>query len=447
MAGGANLNRSSRVPSGRVERLARLGVMASGLAAGAVAERARRFMAGEDKLPRGRLLLTERNARQLAKNLSRMRGAAMKLGQLISLENGVSLPVEFADAMTALRNHSDSMPLPQLRGVLGRELGRGWQSRFQEFDERPIASASIGQVHRAVTTDGREIALKVQYPGVATSISSDVDNLAALLRMTRILPESLEIRPVLAEVKRQLRRETDYLAEADSLERYASLIGDDPMFIVPRVHRDLTTRRVLAMDYVEGKPLQDLWEAKHPRKVRDAIGSAMQRLVFLELFEFGYMQSDPNFANYLFSPNDGRLILLDLGAAVEIEPELIDGYSRLSAAVVSKDRAAVREIATEFGVIHPEEQDERIDSLIDLVLMCSEPLRGRGRYDYGESDLPARARKLALGLAFAPGRVQPPPPQALFIHRKLGGTYLVCSRLAARIDTRSLYLDHTAGRG
>ena len=91
--------------------------------------------------------------------------------------------------------------------------------------------------------------------------------------------------------------------------------------------------------------------------------------------------------------------------------------------------------------------DERIDSLIDLVLMCSEPLRGRGRYDYGESDLPARARKLALGLAFAPGRLQPPPPQALFIHRKLGGTYLVCSRLSARIDTRSLYLDHVAGRG
>ncbi|TFH23510.1 MAG: AarF/ABC1/UbiB kinase family protein [Myxococcales bacterium] len=442
MAETRGANRSSRVPSGRVERLARLGVMAGGLAAGAVAEGARRLINGGEKITPAKLLLTERNARQLAKNLSRMRGAAMKLGQLISLEGDVSVPAEFADALTSLRSDSDMMPPAQLHRVLGREYGHGWEKQFSHFGEVPVAAASIGQVHRAVTRDGRELALKIQYPGVARSIGSDVDNLATLLKMTRILPSSVKIDPMVREVKRQLRRETDYLAEARSLSRYAALLADDPMFRVPRVHEDLTTKRILAMDYLEGRPLQELWESQYSRKIRDRVGTAMQRLVFRELFEFGFMQSDPNFANYLFSPENGTLILLDFGSAIELQPQLSDGYARLSIAVVENDRETIREVAIDFGLIREDEREDRVSALTDLVILCCEPLRARGSYDYGQSDLAARARDAALDLAFELGLLRPPPPQAIFIHRKLGGTFLLCRRLGARIDTPALFREH-----
>lgn len=422
--------------------MARLGVMAGGLAAGAVAEGARRLLNGGEKMTAANLLLTERNARSLAKNLSRMRGAAMKLGQLISLEGDVSLPAEFADALTGLRSHSDMMPAQQLHRVLGREYGHGWEKQFSHFGEVPVASASIGQVHRAVTRDGRELALKIQYPGVARSIGSDVDNLATLLKISRVLPDGMKIDPIVREVKRQLRRETDYLAEAESLKRYCALVGDDPMFRVPGVHDAFTTKRILAMDYVEGRPLQDLWEGDYSRRIRDGVGTAMQRLVFRELFEFGFMQSDPNFANYLFSPEDGSLILLDFGSAIELQPKLTEGYARLSAAVVDDDRQTIREVAIDFGLIGEDEREDRVSALIDLVILCCEPLRARGRYDYGRSDLAERARRAVLGLAFDLGLLRPPPPQAVFIHRKLGGTFLLCSRLGARIDTPALFREH-----
>src|SRR5215470_16949869 len=157
----------SRVPAGRLERLTRIGWMAGEAALGGVAERARRMAAGGE--PAGSALFTGPNARRLARRLSRMRGAAMKLGQLLSLEGDDFLPREVAEALALLRSDADAMPDEQLRAVLRAEYGEGWEARFAHFDAEPIAAASIGQVHEARLADGRELALKIQYPGVARS--------------------------------------------------------------------------------------------------------------------------------------------------------------------------------------------------------------------------------------------------------------------------------------
>ena len=174
--------RRSRVPTGRLERLARIGLLAGEIVVGGVAESVRRLAGGESDAG---LFVTQENAQRLAKRLSGMRGAAMKLGQMLSMEGEDLLPPEVADALSVLRADGDAMPASQLRRVLGRAWGTGWQKRLREFDWEPIAAASIGQVHRAVTLDGRELALKIQYPGVAQSIASDVDNLAVALRIER----------------------------------------------------------------------------------------------------------------------------------------------------------------------------------------------------------------------------------------------------------------------
>ena len=284
--------RRSRVPTGRLERIARIGWMAGEFALGGAAEGARR-LAGSKVSEVESVFLTGANARRLSRRLSRMRGAAMKLGQLLSLEGDDLLPAEFADALAILRSAADTMPASQVRRALGREYGRGWERRFQQFDFEPIAAASIGQVHTSVAADGRELALKIQYPGVARSIDSDINNLAAVLRMTRILPVDLDVSGIIAEAKHQLRLEADYLAEARHMRRYRELVADEPRVVVPGVHDDLTTPRILAMDLARGRPIEDLRGGEHPQDLRNAVGHCLQQLMFRELFDFGFMQTDP----------------------------------------------------------------------------------------------------------------------------------------------------------
>ena len=170
----------------------------------------------------------------------------------------------------SLRSQGYAMPDTQLRRVLGREYGKGWQQRFDHFDYNPVAAASIGQVHRALTQDGHDLAIKIQYPGVVESIDSDVDNVAALLRLSGLLPKALDLKPLLRDAKRQLHDEADYLREAGYLSRYGELLADTPDYALPQLHAELTTARVLAMTRVGGVPIETLVNA--PQAERDQRG-------------------------------------------------------------------------------------------------------------------------------------------------------------------------------
>jgi aarF domain-containing kinase len=203
---------SAPVPQTRLGRIARIGLAAGEFAAGAAAEGLRRFARGEAG-DLNSALFSGPNARRLAARLARLRGAAMKIGQLVSLQGEDVLPPEFAQALAVLRAQAAPMPTQQVRGVLGREYGKGWERRFSRFDYEPVAAASIGQVHRATAPDGRDLALKIQYPGVARSITSDIDNVAALLRLLNILPLDLDVGGIASEAKRQLSQEADYVSE------------------------------------------------------------------------------------------------------------------------------------------------------------------------------------------------------------------------------------------
>jgi len=438
--------RQSRIPSGRLERFARLGWLAGEVALGGITEAARRLTGASAAATS--VFMTSTNARKLAERLSRMRGAAMKVGQLLSLEGQDFLPPEVADALSILRAEADAMPEAQLRRVLARAWGKGWEKRFRVFGMTPIAAASIGQVHHAVTTDDRELAVKIQYPGVAQSIESDVDNLAAILRLSRLLPGDFDMSGIVAESKRQLRQETDYRAEARHLRQYAALVGDDPTVVIPRVHDDLTTSHILAMDYVCGQPLDDLAGPAHSQRERDRAGALLYRLLFRELFDFRFMQTDPNFANYLLLPS-GQIALLDYGGTRSIPARLSAQYARLFRAGISGDRAALRAGLEEIGFLAADERDDHADGLLDLFLIGFEPFRQRGVYDFAASDLATRARDAGFDLTFKKGFLRPPPPETIFLHRKLGGTFLLCVRVRARANVRALlqpFLDAESSR-
>jgi predicted unusual protein kinase regulating ubiquinone biosynthesis (AarF/ABC1/UbiB family) len=437
--------RRSRVPTSRIERFARIGMMAGEFALGGIAESAKRLVGrgapppepGASAIP-GATMLTGEVARRLAERLSRLRGAAMKLGQLLSLQGDDLLPPEFAEALSILRASADSMPPAQVRRVLGREYGKGWEERFERFEFEPLAAASIGQVHLAVARDGRMLALKIQYPGVARSIESDVDNLASVLRVARILPVEVDVSGLVAEAKRQLRREADYFEEAANLKRYRALVADEPRVRVPAVHDDLTTRRILAMDYVTGRPIEELRSPDVPQAERDALGTLLHRLVLRELFEFRFMQTDPNFANYLYEPASGQVALLDFGAAGELAGTLVEGYRALFRAAVARDREALHAAALAIGFAREDDRPDRREGLLDLILLVCEPLRHRGVYDFGRSDLAARTRDAGFELAFGRGFLRPPPPETIFLHRKLAGTFFLCARIRARVDAAAL---------
>ncbi len=426
--------RRSRIPSGRLERLARIGWLAGEVTLGGLAEGARRML-GADSAARN-IFITRTNAQRLAKRLSSLRGAAMKLGQLLSLEGDDYLPAEITGALAMLRSDAHAMPDAQLRRVLGHAYVKGWTQRFGHFGMEPIAAASIGQVHFATTPAGRELALKIQYPGVARSIDSDVDNLASILRLSRLLPGQIDLSGVLGEAKRQLKQEADYRAEAGHLRRYAALLSDDAAFVVPGVHDDLTTAHILAMDFVHGMPLDEI--AGHPQALRNRIGTHLYRLLFRELFEFRFIQSDPNFANFFLLPETEQVALLDLGAARNVPERLSVLYAQLFRATIARDRDGLARTMEEIGFLNVGERRDHVDGLVDFFMIACEPFRHRGVYDFGTSDLPPRVRAAGFELTAGRGFFRAPPPDTIFLHRKLAGTFLLNARLGARVDVHAV---------
>ncbi|MEP1594759.1 MAG: AarF/UbiB family protein, partial [Halieaceae bacterium] len=200
---------SRAVPTGRVSRFGRVAKLAGGVAGGMLAEGARQLRAG-NRPKRRDLLLTPGNARRVADQLADMRGAAMKLGQILSMDTGDLLPRELADILARLRSDARIMPIEQLQQAMTDAYGDDWESLFYGFNFTPIAAASIGQVHRALSPDGRDIVLKVQYPGVSDSIDNDVDNISTVLRLSGLVPEGIDLGPLLSDAKLQLKDEADY---------------------------------------------------------------------------------------------------------------------------------------------------------------------------------------------------------------------------------------------
>ena len=428
-------HRHRAVPSGRLARLGGFGRLAGGVAGGMLAEGARRLAAGE-RPKMNELLLTPGNAARVADRLSHLRGAAMKLGQMISMDAGDLLPPELSTILARLRNQAYRMPPAQLDTVLRREWGPDWRRRFRHFEASPIAAASIGQVHRAMLPDGRTLAIKVQYPGVAESIDADVDNVATLLRVSGLLPDTLDLAPLLAEAKRQLAEEADYVREGEQMRAYAERLAGDPRYVVPTLEPELTTRNVLAMRFVEGRGIETLADA--PQDVRDAAMMALIELVLRELFDFGVMQTDPNFANYRWQPETGALVLLDFGATRAIPAGTADAYRRLIAAGLAHDRERIRDIAVETGFFGEAAAAAHRPAVDRIIAAIDDTMARPGPFDFADRAFVPVVREEAKAMIADRATWHVPHVETLFVQRKVSGTALLAARLKARVDVREL---------
>ncbi len=424
-----------RLTSSRLGRLSQLGRLAGSIAGGAMAEGARQI-AGGRRPSIGDILLTPGNARRLSERLSEMRGAAMKVGQLLSMDSGQLLPPQLGELLARLREDAHAMPLGQVAAVLKEAWGAGWENQFSRFSFTPLAAASIGQVHEAVLKDGRRLAVKIQYPGIRASIDSDVDNVATLLRLSNLVPEGMDLQPLLDEAKSQLHAEADYLREARALERFGAHLARDSRFEVPAVVDSLTTQQVLSMRFLDGAPIESLVDA--PSSQRNAAATALLELAIREVFDWGLVQTDPNFANYLFAAESGRIQLLDFGATRDYAGTTQATLGALLRACIEGSDVDIQAVAADVGYLQPADPAAYRDSVVALLRTATEPARADGDYDFARSDLAVRMRDIVAEMRLRQRFARVPPPEILFLHRKLGGLYLLLSRLRARIPVAAL---------
>jgi predicted unusual protein kinase regulating ubiquinone biosynthesis (AarF/ABC1/UbiB family) len=411
-------SRQRAVPAGRIARLGTFGRLVGGVAGGMVAEGARRLASGEGLAPRD-LILTPGNVQRLTDRLSHLRGAAMKMGQMISLDAGDFLPDELSRILATLRDQANFMPTRQLDQVLRAEWGPDWRKQFRWFNPRPIAAASIGQVHKALTRDGEELAIKVQYPGIAKSIDSDVDNVVTLLKIAGFAPPELEMDKLMAAAKQQLHEEADYQREGAQMAMYRERLSDTPGFVVPRLHAGLTRGAILAMSFEEGVSIEEL--GSEPAERRDLVFARLIRLVARELFEFGLMQTD-----------------LDFGACRPVDPAVSNGYRKMLLAGLQGNAEDVLKATIEAGFMMPivaEKHPERVGRMIDIVI---NEMRADAPFDFGDRSFIPLLREEGWAIAQDKDTWAFPPIETLFVQRKVSGTALLGARVKAKVNIRRI---------
>uniref|UniRef100_A0A8V5GM63 ABC1 atypical kinase-like domain-containing protein n=1 Tax=Melopsittacus undulatus TaxID=13146 RepID=A0A8V5GM63_MELUD len=408
--------------------------LALGLGIGALAQAARAKLGGA---PLGASsLLAGANGQRLAGALCRTRGAALKLGQMLSMQDPGFLPPDLLQALERLRQGADFMPRWQSTQVLDEELGPGWRDKLLEFQDIPFAAASIGQVHLGMLQDGTRVAIKIQYPGIAQSIRSDVENLLALLRMSSALPKGLFAEKSLEVLQKELEWECDYQREAQCARTFRDLLRDDPFFSVPRVVEELSASRVLTMELGSGIPLDQCRDLA--QDVRDEICTQLLRLCLQELFEFRLMQTDPNWANFLYDPPQHKVTLLDFGATRSFDREFTDHYIEVIWAAADGDKEKVLQKSRDLKFLTGFESKAHLSALSAAIFLLAEPFSSSAPFDFGCARTAGGVRALLPPLLRH--RLAPPPEASYALHRKLAGAFLCCARLRGRVRCRALFL-------
>ncbi|XP_077047385.1 atypical kinase COQ8B, mitochondrial-like isoform X6 [Agelaius phoeniceus] len=346
------------------------------------------------------------------------------------------LPPQLQRILARLRQSAEPMPGWQSRAVLDAELGRGWREQLQEFQEVPVAAASLGQVHRGRLRSGADVAIKVQYPGVALSIGSDVENLLTLLSLSPGLPKGLFAAPALRALQRELELECDYEREAESARKFRSLLGSDRFFRVPAVVPALSARRVLCTEWGRGEPLERCRSL--PQERRDRICTELLRLCLQELFQFRFMQTDPNWANFLYDSDSHQVTLLDFGACRSFEKEFTDLYIEVIRAAADRDEEKILRKSRELKFLTGFESPAMESLHLQAVLLLGEPFWGSQPFDFGVQATARGVRGLLPQILR--DRLGPPPEPSYALHRKLGGVFMACAHLGGRVPCRELFL-------
>jgi predicted unusual protein kinase regulating ubiquinone biosynthesis (AarF/ABC1/UbiB family) len=379
-------------------------------------------------------------AEELVKQLGQMKGAAMKFGQVLSTVDFTAIPEgereNFKARLSELRDQAPTVPFSDLRKVVEQDLGGKLRDHFADFDEQALAAASIGQVHRAVTLDGEQVAVKIQYPGVAEAVDADMRNIGLLLPLVKRLAPGLDAKALHAELRERIGEELDYELEAQNQRQIFRAWRGHPEFFIPRVDTFLSTRRVLVSEYVEGLPFGEVQQL--PDGDRDRFGEILFRFFWGTLHEHAVALGDPHPGNYLLMP-DGRVCFLDFGLVRHVSHDTLREERALFRAIAVADAPEVHRQLTDLGYL-PEPDTFEPEALLAQLEVAGEWLFRPGFHRLSPqyvTDLIDRGSSPRSPF-FEQIRRQTLPPEALLVRRMEGLLFNVLGELRAGADWSAL---------
>jgi predicted unusual protein kinase regulating ubiquinone biosynthesis (AarF/ABC1/UbiB family) len=418
------------VPVNSLHRLWTLGELSAQVSLAYTARWLRQWFSGAETRKKKELETNLRIALKIFHRLSYLRGAMTKLGQAAGSLPQL-LPAEIGETLDRLHFDAPPMHYSLIREVVANEFGREPEEMFANFDKEAFAAASIGQVHRARLHSGEEVAVKIQYPGIARTIDADFRNLSAALFPMRLSRDWDYVKAQFDEVRRMLNQETDYRREAESQRKARELFGPDDGIIVPRVFDDYSGQRVLTTEFVRGRHLNDFLATNPPQALRDRFGVLIYRVYFR--MYYAYMNyADPHPGNYLFL-DDGRLGLLDFGC-IQYFNEEEQYILKVSERLVGGDDSALPELTRLACILaeneKPEEEYERLIEKSRNWMM--EPMRVAGPFDFGDEGHLQRGYEFMSGMIRQ--RTMRGHPMYVYFNRCVFGINALLFRLRARVD-------------
>lgn len=425
----------SGLPSKTTARTAKLASLPLGMAGRAVGGWGRRLTGQNAEAVNAQI--SAKAAEQLFEVLGTLKGGAMKFGQALSVFEA-AIPDEYAapyrEALTKLQSGAPPMPVRQTHRVLAEQLGAAWSKRFEQFSDQPTASASIGQVHRAVWHDGREVAVKVQYPGADEALRSDLRQLMRFSRLFQALAPGTEVKPLLAELAERMNEELDYRIEADNQRAFATAFDGDKQFLVPKVVA--SSPKVMVTEWVTGTPLARII-GDGDRATRNEVGRLLTEFHYSAPARAKLMHADPHPGNFMLT-EDGRLCVVDFGATAKLPNGIPRGLGEISRLALDGKPEELIASLREHRFIKSG-TEVRADDVLAYLAPFTEPL-GAETFHFTRKWLQRQANRVGDigGKDFRTARSLNLPAEYLLIHRTSAGNAGILCQLDAEFGVREI---------